>query len=127
MSKISLQFALFLSIFSLSIIGCRDRNSATNMDTVQNAPETADYYVAVNGNDTNDGTAESSALATLQEAILRAEEGNIIEVLPGTYTGEGNTEVELLGKKVTLQSQGGPEATTIDCEGLGRAFHIHEG
>ncbi|MDP6957679.1 MAG: DUF1565 domain-containing protein, partial [Planctomycetota bacterium] len=119
---------LFIAFATLSMmaVGCGNGNKPVNTDAVHHAPQ-ADYYVAVTGNDENDGISENSAFATLQEAILNAEEGNIIEVLPGTYTGEGNTEVELLGKKITLLSQGGPEATTIDCEGLGRAFHIHEG
>ena len=40
----------------------------------------------------------------------------------GTYRGAGNTNLSFGGKRITLQATGGPEATTIDCQGAARGF-----
>ncbi len=42
--------------------------------------------------------------STIQAAIDAAEDNDSVVVLPGTYTGEGNREIEFLGKAITVQS-----------------------
>ncbi len=70
----------------------------------------------------------SSDYSIIQEAIEIAMDGDTILVAPGTYTGEGNREIEFLGKNVVVISEAGPEQTTIDGEGVGQyGFHIHQG
>lgn len=54
--------------------------------------------------------------ATIQEAIVAAVNGDEIIVAPGTYTGTGNTVVDLLGKRLHLRSSNGAEETIIDGE-----------
>ncbi len=66
-----------------------------------------------------------SQYPTIQAAINASSNGNIVEVAPGTYTGEGNINVNFLGKNITVRSQLGSSYTTIDCGGVGslnRAF-----
>jgi len=71
---------------------------------------------------------------TIQEAIDAAQDGDTVQVLPGTYTGRGNRDIELRGKAITVQGAEGPAETIIDCLGpeeevarLGhRGFYIHE-
>ena len=56
-------------------------------------------------------------------------------VSPGTYWGEGNWNLELRGKAITVRSERGPEQTILDCQGQNqgsgklsnRAFYIHQG
>ncbi|MHC4365496.1 MAG: outer membrane protein assembly factor BamB family protein, partial [Planctomycetota bacterium] len=71
---------------------------------------------------------------TIQAAIDDANDGDIIYLLPGTYTGDGNRDLDFLGKSITVQSVA-PDlpaivaATIIDCnendDNLYRGFHFH--
>lgn len=76
-----------------------------------------------------DGTGD---YPTIQAAIDAAVEGDIIELTDGTFTGDGNRDVEYLGKNITVRSQSGvPEACIIDCETTPedphRGFYFHAG
>ena len=62
-----------------------------------------------------DGTGD---FPTIQSAIDAATDGDIIALTDGTFTGDGNRDIDYLGKAITVRSQGGtPEACVIDCEG----------
>jgi parallel beta-helix repeat protein len=54
---------------------------------------------------------------TIQDAIDNASDGDIIEVDRGTYSGEGNWDIDFLGLAITVRSSYGPYDTTIDCSG----------
>ncbi len=76
-----------------------------------------------------DGTGD---YPTIQAAIDAAPEGMVIELVDGTYTGDGNRDLDFGGKSVTVRSQGGnPSTCVIDCEGAPsdqhRGFHFHSG
>lgn len=65
----------------------------------------------------SDGTGD---FPTIQTAItsLQVQQGDVIELVDGTYTGTGNREVRFFGKNVTLRSQSGnPSSCTIDLDG----------
>lgn len=70
-------------------------------------------------------------LATIQEAIHAALDGDTVRVADGTYTGDGNRDLDFWGKGIVVQSENGPEVTIIDCQGsesdphLG--FYLHYG
>ena len=72
---------------------------------------------------------------TIQKAIDAATSGQEVVVSPGTYSGEGNWNLELRGKPITVRSERGPEQTILDCQGpyqgpeklSNRAFYIHQG
>jgi parallel beta-helix repeat protein len=64
--------------------------------------------------------------ATIQAAVDNAAGYDTVALAPGTYTGPGNTDIEVR-KAITIRSvaPGDPctvTATVIDCQGLGRAF-----
>ncbi len=72
----------------------------------------------------------------IQKAINAAISGDTVMVLPGTYTGTGNQDIDFGGKAITVQgtSPGDPSvvaATVIDCQGSAaanhRGFHFHVG
>ncbi len=66
--------------------------------------------------------------STIQAAINAASNGDIVEVAPGTYKGEGNRNIDFRGKAITVRSADGPGVTTINCEGRrGVYFHSGEG
>jgi len=69
---------------------------------------------------------------TIQAAILAAGEGDVIELTDGTFTGDGNLDLDFLGKAITVRSQSGdPDLCIIDCDGSSedphRGFHFHSG
>ena len=54
---------------------------------------------------------------TIQAAVASAAEGDTVLLADGIYTGEGNFNVDLLGKAITVASASGdPLACAIDCE-----------
>jgi len=64
----------------------------------------------------------------IQKAIDAAVgAADIINVAQGIYTGLGNKDIDFGGKTITLQSDHGPTATIIDCEGSGRGFIFQSG
>ena len=72
----------------------------------------------------DDGPADFN---NIQAAIDDSYDGDIIEVQLGTYTGDGNRDVDFEGRTVTVRSTdpNDPQivdGTIIDCEGAGRGF-----
>jgi len=61
-------------------------------------------FVAVDGNDLFDGSSETAAKQTIQRAVYDANSGDVIILLPGIYSGDGNRDINLPGKDLTIQS-----------------------
>ena len=56
--------------------------------------------------------------ATIQAAVTAVLAGDIIELADGTFTGDGNRDIDFGGKDVTVRSQSGDHTTcVIDCGG----------
>jgi hypothetical protein len=58
----------------------------------------------------------------IQAAINDANDGDTVVVLPGTYTGDGNRDIDFRGKAITVRSTDPNDptvaaATIIDCNG----------
>jgi hypothetical protein len=67
-----------------------------------------------------DGTGD---FPTIQAAIDAAQDGDVIELTDGTFMGNGNRDIDYLGKAITVRSQSGdPETCIIDCEGVARGI-----
>lgn len=80
------------------------------------------YVDGTHGSDHNSGFCSLTALATIQTAIERAKDGDVVSVGPGIY----REEVRFLGKAITLQSLG--DAAVIEApEGFGVSFYTGEG
>ena len=65
--------------------------------------------------------------ATIQQAIDAADDGDLIVVAPGTYSGPGNVELNSLGRDLTIRSQDGPDSCILDAQHLGRHFVFETG
>jgi len=65
--------------------------------------------------------------ANIQAAIDDCNNGDVVIVADGIYTGEGNRGIDFQGKAITVQSLNGPVGCTIDCGMEGRGFHFHSG
>jgi predicted outer membrane repeat protein len=54
----------------------------------------------------------------IQTAVDSVLDGDTILLLDGTFTGEGNRDIDFHGKAITVRSaSGAPELCMIDCEG----------
>ncbi len=80
--------------------------------TIAYVPTHRTYHVdALAGDDNDDGRTRKTALATLQQAVTLAEDGDTIWAYPGNYAGP----VDFAGKAITIQGRGG--GATIDGRG----------
>lgn len=63
-----------------------------------------------------DGTGDFPDIAS---AVAAAQDGDLLLLADGVFTGPGNTGIDYLGKAITIRSQSGDPATcVIDCEGV---------
>ena len=62
----------------------------------------------------NDGPAD---FPTIQAAVDDVNDGDTVLVAPGTYTGDGNCDVAVWLKAITIRSEKGPQSCVIDCGG----------
>lgn len=80
-----------------------------------------------------DGTGQFTCI---QDAInAAAHTGDTVVVADGTYSGNGNRDLDFNGKNLTVKSLNGPITTVIDCGGFQssdgsgnhRGFYVHSG
>ena len=86
-----------------------------------------EIYVSTSGNNTTGNGTLANPYLTIQHAISNSVNGQIVTILPGTYTGSGNVNISTQGKQITVQSDQGPITTIIDCALNGRGFIINQG
>lgn len=60
----------------------------------------------------------------IQQAVNRAATGDTVLVLPGTYKGNGNRNIEFFGKGLVVRSRDGPLTCTINVESMGQGFQV---
>ncbi len=81
---------VWLGVLFVLLPGCKNRNPTqpTNGNSNPDNRQPADLYVSPHGSDSNSGTSSEEAFKTLTKALQVAQPGDIIEVLPGTYSEE---------------------------------------
>ncbi len=64
---------------------------------------------------------------TIRHGMEAAADGDTVLVADGTWTGFWNTDLDFLGKAITVESENGPTACIIDCQVDGRGFIFQSG
>jgi len=73
-----------------------------------------------------------SEYPTIQSAVDVCNDGDVVIIAPGIYTGEGNRDIDFQGKAITVRSIDPYNteivaSTIIDCNSMGRGFYFHSG
>ncbi|MCK4632235.1 MAG: DUF1565 domain-containing protein, partial [candidate division Zixibacteria bacterium] len=97
--------------------GCSEITGAGDTTCTLNLWNGPNWYVSVSGDDLTGDGSNDYPFATIQNTINSAHEGDTVVVTNGTYTGDGNRDIDFNGKGLVLRSLGGPEVTIIDCQG----------
>jgi hypothetical protein len=77
-------------------------------------------HVSAAGNDTTGNGSSLLPFQTIQKGVDAALNSDVVQIIAGTYTGSGNFNVDLKGKRITISGQGSA-STIIDCA-RNRAF-----
>ncbi len=85
------------------------------------------YVSATNTNDPLASGSLTHPFGHIQDALNAATNLDNVLVLNGVYAGTGNTNLDLNGKALSLQSLNGPSNVVIDCQLTGGAFWLHQG
>jgi len=85
------------------------------------------FYLATDGDDSNDGLTTSTPFATLSEAFNKSVIRDTIELTSGTYAGANNRDLNFGGVDRIIRSTDGAAATIIDCENQKQAFIFENG
>ena len=65
---------------------------------------------------------------TIQDAIGASVDGDAVILADGIYTGEGNHDISLLGRAITVMGESGdPTTCIVDCEGHDTGFEFDLG
>ena len=87
-------------------------------------PDDAALYVAMDGNDANDGASWASPFASIQTGVVsQAYVGGTVYVGPGSYMA---TNSILIDNPILLRSDTGPLETTVDGGGITNCFTLSQ-
>ena len=100
-------------------------------DTVLNPPPPGIIYVDANVpgdpavSDPDEDGSTLHPFDAIQEAIDAAASGDTVVIMRGTYSGQGNRDLDFKGKAITVRSEdpNDPNLVIIDCEGTAESPH----
>lgn len=103
-TQLNLRLGHWLAIGALLVTAfflCADGSFAS--EEVESAAR--QWFVAIGGDDALGRGTTTAPLRTMQYAIDQAQDGDVVVVLPGVYTGPGNENLTLGGKRITIRSE----------------------
>ena len=87
---------------------------------------TGDKYINNTGLDTNDGNSWDTPYLTIQQGLDNVANAGTVNIASGTYTGTGNTNLDVKTSDVTIKGSD-EDPTTIDGQGTNTALTVNSG
>ncbi len=116
-----------LTNYACGIVSGSSTHDASYTDQIGNHPNAAvqaSWYPNIIVVD----VGGSGSYTTIQPAISAAPcEHDVVQVLPGMYTGTQNKNLDFGSRNLTLEATGDPGNTFIDCGFSGRGIYLHGG
>jgi len=106
-------------VFSTRLPGTNVWFARSRVRLFEGGAETAKYYVATNGNDSNPGTNINQPFLTLGKAAGLATNGNLVYVRGGAYpvsTKISLTKISVAGQPIRIRAYPG-ETPVLNCSG----------
>jgi len=82
------------------------------------------WNVSVDGSDESGDGSGGNPFATAQRAVDEAVSGDVVLIHPGNYSGEGNRDILVDGKELTVKGASAAESVVIDCGGSEAEPHL---
>jgi len=62
---------------------------------------------------------------TIQAGIIAASYSDTVMVADGNYSGQGNFNLDFMGREIVLTSENGPDNCIINCQSEGQGLYFH--
>lgn len=97
-----------------------------NYITVTSPVVVTEIFVGPAGSDLSGDGSIANPYLTIQKGLDQAVDGDVVTIMDGSYSGNGNVRLDCTGKSLTVRSQNGAAGCIIDAEGSD-AFYLTAG
>ncbi len=108
---------------------CAPANNSCNeligaLDVNCKAYSGPEWWVSTTGSDDTGDGSEANPYLTIRRAVDASADGDTVLITPGTYTGDGNWDIAVNAKKISIVGDGPSDSVIVDCHDSTGATHF---